>query len=212
MPFKSWTVGEILTAADLNSYLMSQVIIRCTSGTRPASPAQGWHIYETDTSKFLVYTGSAWVPEGSQRRQKTKSADETVNNSTAVQDDDHLFLSVDANTNYLVEALIVYNSNSTADFQMGWSGPSGATFTWASGGMDTTVSGSLGSIDLKSRDIATTADSGGWNFSDLIVRPAGRLAVGATAGTFRFRWAQNTANASNTIVRSGSVLMLTTLV
>lgn len=34
----------------------------CTSSTRPASPYEGQVIYETDTDKVLVWTGSAWLP------------------------------------------------------------------------------------------------------------------------------------------------------
>lgn len=33
----------------------------CTSSTRPASPFAGQQIYETDTSKSLIYNGTAWV-------------------------------------------------------------------------------------------------------------------------------------------------------
>jgi len=33
----------------------------CTSATRPATPYQGQCIYETDTTKVLVYDGAAWV-------------------------------------------------------------------------------------------------------------------------------------------------------
>lgn len=33
----------------------------CTSTTRPASPYQGQTIFETDTSRILAWSGSAWV-------------------------------------------------------------------------------------------------------------------------------------------------------
>jgi hypothetical protein len=33
----------------------------CTSTTRPATPYEGQMIYETDTDKMLVWTGSAWL-------------------------------------------------------------------------------------------------------------------------------------------------------
>jgi hypothetical protein len=62
VPFKDFSVGEILTSSDVDTYLMSQAVIRCTSGTRPASPAEGWHIYETDTKRDLVYKGGSWQP------------------------------------------------------------------------------------------------------------------------------------------------------
>ncbi len=35
--------------------------IICTSGTRPASPAEGTLIYETDTNKAFTYSGTSWV-------------------------------------------------------------------------------------------------------------------------------------------------------
>lgn len=60
MGFKSWATGEILTATELMNYLMKQVVIVCTSSTRPASPTEGMHIYETDTDRTLRWDGSAW--------------------------------------------------------------------------------------------------------------------------------------------------------
>lgn len=59
--FKTFVAGAVLTAADVNGYLMKQTNIVCTSGTRPSSPEEGETIYETDTDRFLTYSGSAWV-------------------------------------------------------------------------------------------------------------------------------------------------------
>lgn len=39
-------------------------IIVCTSGTRPTSPTEGMHIYETDTDKTLKWDGTSWVEMG----------------------------------------------------------------------------------------------------------------------------------------------------
>lgn len=60
MPFKVFAPNEYLTSADVNNYLMEQVVIRCTSGTRPGSPVDGMPIYETDTKMVRVYNGTAW--------------------------------------------------------------------------------------------------------------------------------------------------------
>ena len=38
--------------------------IVCASTTRPSTPFEGQEIYETDTQKTLVYTGSAWLEIG----------------------------------------------------------------------------------------------------------------------------------------------------
>lgn len=55
--------GDILTAARMNQMRVNERIghIVCTSATRPASPDTGTMIYETDTSRLLTYSGSAWV-------------------------------------------------------------------------------------------------------------------------------------------------------
>lgn len=58
MPNKTFT-STTLTASELNDYFMEQVIVTCTSGTRPTG-IEGRVIYETDTDKLLVYSGSTW--------------------------------------------------------------------------------------------------------------------------------------------------------
>lgn len=61
MAYKTFVAGDVLTASDVNTYLMRQSVIACTSSTRPASPAEGMTIFETDTDKLRYYDGSAWV-------------------------------------------------------------------------------------------------------------------------------------------------------
>ena len=60
MAFKVFASGDVLTAADVNDYLMEQSVIQCTSSTRPSSPNDGMLIYETDTEQFLFYEDSGW--------------------------------------------------------------------------------------------------------------------------------------------------------
>lgn len=60
MAFKTFADSTVLTASDLNTYLMKQAVITCTSGTRPSSPVEGMTIYETDTDRVMIYSGSAW--------------------------------------------------------------------------------------------------------------------------------------------------------
>jgi hypothetical protein len=59
MAFKVFTPG-VLTSSDVNTFLMRQAVIVCTSTTRPGSPNEGMTIYETDTDLTLQYTGTAW--------------------------------------------------------------------------------------------------------------------------------------------------------
>lgn len=60
MAFKTFLAGDVLTASEVNTYLMKQAVIVCTSGTRPGSPVEGMTIYETDTDKVLFYDGATW--------------------------------------------------------------------------------------------------------------------------------------------------------
>jgi hypothetical protein len=60
MAFKTFAPG-VLTSSDVNTFLMRQAVITCTSSTRPASPSEGMTIFETDTDRTLIYDGSAWL-------------------------------------------------------------------------------------------------------------------------------------------------------
>ena len=61
MAFKTFAPG-VLTSSDVNTFLMRQAVITCTSSTRPASPNEGMTIYETDTDLYQTWSGSAWTP------------------------------------------------------------------------------------------------------------------------------------------------------
>jgi hypothetical protein len=63
MAFKTFAPG-VLTSSDMNTFLMRQAVIVCTSSTRPASPNAGMTIYETDTNSLAIYTGTAWIYRG----------------------------------------------------------------------------------------------------------------------------------------------------
>jgi hypothetical protein len=79
MPIKTFTVGSVLTASDVNTYLMNQSVIVCTSSTRPASPVEGMTIYQTDTDNQWFYDGAAWLPTtGMQPIKPTGATNGTV--------------------------------------------------------------------------------------------------------------------------------------
>jgi len=60
MPLFSAVAGQALPAATYNLNVRNQVITTCTAATRPATPVEGQHIYETDTDLLQVWNGSAW--------------------------------------------------------------------------------------------------------------------------------------------------------
>jgi hypothetical protein len=79
--FKTFVDGVSLPASDINTYLQKQVVIVCTSSTRPSSPVEGMTIYETDTDKVYVHNGTTWIEFGSINAWTTYTP--TFNNITS---------------------------------------------------------------------------------------------------------------------------------
>lgn len=62
--FKTFATGDVLTAADVNGYLMQGVLVFATTTARDAaitSPQQGQVALTKDTNTIWKYTGSAWT-------------------------------------------------------------------------------------------------------------------------------------------------------
>lgn len=62
--FKNFSSGEVLTAADVNGYLMQGVGVFTDAANRDAeitSPQEGQFAYLKDTNVTTYYTGSAWA-------------------------------------------------------------------------------------------------------------------------------------------------------
>jgi hypothetical protein len=127
-----------------------------------------------------------------------KTADQTVNNSTVLVNDSELFWTPPVSTTYQLRLVLYYNSGTVPDIKAGWSLPAGATLTWGAlyvntaGGL--TVIGNLGAGTLSIGGLGAEANA---EFH-------GILTMGSTAGNVQLQWAQDTANASNTIVRANS--------
>ena len=66
--FKDFVTGEVLTAADVDGYLMQGVWVFANAAARTAavtSPQEGNMSYLKDTNSIEYYSGSAWVASGS---------------------------------------------------------------------------------------------------------------------------------------------------
>lgn len=131
-----------------------------------------------------------------------KVADETVNNSSVLQNDDELFVPMSANAVYDFFVIIHHNSGGTPDIKFGWTVPSGTTMVW--GGYIVNTAGAFTVVANLSQ--SSTASIGGTG-SDSFQMFQGTIVTSSTAGTLQLQWAQDTANASNTIVRAGSYLL-----
>ena len=59
--YKVFTAGSVLTATEVQSYLMKQAVIACDATTDyPSSPVEGMTVYDKGLDTLLVYTGSNW--------------------------------------------------------------------------------------------------------------------------------------------------------
>ena len=65
--FKTFTTSEVLTAADVNGYLMQGVLVFASEAARNSaitSPQEGQFAYTKDNNSLWYYTGSAWAASG----------------------------------------------------------------------------------------------------------------------------------------------------
>lgn len=124
---------------------------------------------------------------GDSRRYR-KAANETVNNSTTLQNDDDLSFTAKANETYLIEGLLIYSTSVAAGITFGWSLPAGASVDWVV----------IGEADL--------ALDGAGVGAKKTVAFRGTVTVGATAGTCALQWAQTAADATDTVLHAASHL------
>ena len=65
--FKTFATGEVLTAGDVNGYLMQGVLVFASAAARNAaitSPQEGQFAFTKDTNGLWYYDGAAWVASG----------------------------------------------------------------------------------------------------------------------------------------------------
>lgn len=150
------------------------------------------------------FTQSAYVVKG---------ADESVTSSTTPQADDHLFMAVEANTAYWLDAFLKADGATAGDIQIGWTGPVLADLDWISDGLTNSASTGVDAVSRSLQGMTNLPTIGLLGSGTNVVIPIrGVLTVGANAGTLAFRWAQAVSNATATRVRAGSVMRLTKLV
>lgn len=164
----------------------------------------GSHLYAFDLNTY-------WL----QQVHVIKQSDESVVSSTTLQDDNELSLPLLANTDYWLEGFIMYGANQSADIRIMFSVPSGAVFDICHNGLRLGHVGGNG-VDNLSRSRITQLSSGGTiggihataNTSLGVIPLEGRVIVGNTPGDLVFRWAQNTSNATATVVKADSLLVM----
>ena len=200
--------AQLTIGADVNLFRNAANVLR----TNDALTVDG----ALTASSNLTVTGNLTVSGTGQTQYVAKTADETINSSTTLQNDDHLVLPVVANAVYTF-ALDLYMTEATdfvGDFKMSFTCPTGATFDMHGEGAHVTdLSGGTSSNGEWIGKLATASAGATLSFgvgTGLTgVRVYGRLVMSSTAGNFQMQWAQNASDASGTTLKAGSFMTMT---
>ena len=207
MAFKTFNVGDVLTASDVNTYLMKQEVIGCTAGTRPSSPNDGMPIYETDTKSLLVHDGASFkIPS---LRSVIKPTTQNVNNSTTLTNDNDLLAAFSTTATYEFRLHLIYRSSTTADLKIAFTFTNVSSCSLTVMGVDTALAFLQNSSSgyASGTAVALGGNGIGTNVGAFVV---GNLTT-TGAGTLQLQFAQNTAVVENDGVQSGSHLILSRL-
>lgn len=130
-----------------------------------------------------------------------KAANEDVNNSSTLQNDDDFSFAVLANEVWSLHMAIQATFRLTSDFKFDWSVPSGAAMRISSRlyRADTLEDAIIGDIGDHPFVLGTT--------TEYLLVINGVIVIGGTAGTAQFQWAQRTAAIENTTLRRESYMI-----
>lgn len=133
-----------------------------------------------------------------------KTADETVNNSATLQDDDDLKFPVGLNETWYFMATMRTDSGATPDIKVAVTVPTAADIIATFMGTHTDGTYKVTTMNVSGTAISAYGAGAGTTWSLTII---GTVRTGANTGNVQFQWAQNTANASDTKVLADSVLV-----
>ena len=134
-----------------------------------------------------------------------KSADEIVNNSSALQDDNHLIFALAATGEWEFQVNLWYDAATAADIKVAFTIPASTTLYWSHTGADASLASHNDAFVTTAS--ASTRDLGGNAVGTLRhARIVGYVRTTGTSGNLTMQWAQNTANASDATIKRGSAM------
>lgn len=210
--YKQWADAEILTPADLDSYLMGQTQMRFANDTARAaaltSPVAGMRSYLVDTGLEYIYSGGQWSPI---LQFVKKAATETVTSSTTIQNDDHFVWTLNPGT-YRVEAFLHASGATAGDIKTAWSFSGTVVNTGRScfGPQVGTADVSASTVRSSGHGIATEINYGLDAALATVIHEDLYLEV-TVAGTLRLQWAQNGSSGTGTSLSAASRVIITRL-
>jgi len=126
--FIEFTTGDVLTAADANGYLASQVVMvfadAAARTSAIASPEEGMISFLKDTNSTEYYSGAAWVAIGGASGAITFLKTATFSSASSVNIDDAFSASYD---NYLIMGTLTATDNGDCNFRFRVGGADNST-------------------------------------------------------------------------------------
>ncbi len=172
------------------------------------NPAEGLMVYTTDGGFPGIYyfDGVEWVRVVVPNSLggvlvKNKTSSESLNNSTTLQNDDHLFVDIPAGQTWIIDGFLrVVTTSNQPDFKFAFTVPTGATMTAGYHVNENATNILAGALTTSGQSVTVNLTS---NESSILIYKI-MIVNGANAGTFRIQWAQNTSNGTDVTVLSGS--------
>ena len=140
--FKTFTTGEVLSAANVNGYLMQGILVFADAAARSAaitSPQEGQASYLKDTDVVQTYSGSAWTTVGGAAGGMTEIASGTLSGASVA-------LSSIAGTykDLVLDVLAFDPSDDTTQFGIRLNTDTGSNYYYAA-----TIDNTLGSAETR---------------------------------------------------------------
>ena len=210
-------VGDIAIRSDTNqTFVLSAT---------PASTLANWTVLPNLVSSVAGRTGAitlavadvsgaALATDVTDLQNKIRYARRTtdstaVTSSTALVADATLSLSVIASAVYEFYGLIIVDSSQTADIKLQITGPTGASGTFTANSIGTAATGTTASIQISMVDMTTSfARGGAGNGTPVNLIISGIVTISTTAGNVGISYAQQTSDATNTVLKAGSFIKL----
>jgi len=161
-----------------------------------------WTASEVVTATKLDQVSVDYVP---------KTADEDLNLSTTLQNDNHLAYAINATGTYVIDLFLLARSaaNAAGHINLAFTFPAATAYWWGPGPDATLASGSIQTTQWVG--VAPYTSGGGINYglSTTVIGMHIHLLLIATAtGTLQLQWAQVASNANNTTVKAGSHMIV----
>src|SRR5687767_14729528 len=159
-----------------------------------------------------AYTGSVYISDYTRGlfAKAFRTTDATpINASTTLVSDSVLVVSLPATGTFMWEAVFFYDSSQTADFKVAYTW-GGSTATWGMTGLSTTAVATVGDAQFAVQTVSGTATAVGGAAvgTRTMCTTKGHIVMSGAATTLQTQYAQNTSDATNTTVRTGSRLLV----